>query len=148
MASRRQPRQSEKPAVQETPKPLDDLAVPRVAQALRLRRMGYTYQQIAERVGYADESGARNAIKKANARIIRDEARALVGWQLDQIDTALSVVLEAIAKNDKGSLWAVDRLVPLLKRQSELMGLDAPKADPSANVPVRREYVGVAVEEA
>ena len=105
---------------------------PRAAQALRLRRMGYTYADIATRVGYRDESGARKAIKNANARIIRDESRALVGYQLDQIDIALSVVMEAIAKRDKGSLWAVDRLVPLLKRQSELMGLDAPKPESQA----------------
>lgn len=108
---------------------LDFQAAPRAAQALRLRRLGYTYDEIAQRVGYANESGARKAVKTANARIVRDEARALVGYQLDQLDVALSVVMEAIAKRDKGSLWAVDRLVPLLKRQADLMGLDAPKPE-------------------
>lgn len=113
---------------------LDFQAAPRAAQALRLRRLGYTYDEIAERVGYANESGARKAVKTANARIIRDEARALVGYQLDQLDVALSVVMEAIAKRDKGSLWAVDRLVPLLKRQADLMGLDAKTENQSAQM--------------
>jgi len=112
--------------------PVDWQAAPRAAQALRLRRLGYTYAEIAQQVGYKNESSARSAVKTANSRIIRDEARALVGWQLDQLDLALSVVMEAIAKRDKGSLWAVDRLVPLLKRQADLMGLDAPKPESQA----------------
>src|SRR5690242_4790544 len=119
---------------QANPVPVDWQAAPRAAQALRLRRMGYTYAEIAERTGYASESGARKAIKNANARIIRDEARALVGYQLDQIDLALSVVMEAIAKRDKGSLWAVDRLVPLLKRQADLMGLDVKQESAGAGL--------------
>ena len=100
-------------------------AVPRVAQALRLRRLGYTYETIARMCGYQTESGARKAIKKANASIIRDDAQALVSYQLDLIDAALQVVMRRIATDDESSLWAVDRLTPLLKRQSELMGLDA-----------------------
>ena len=99
-------------------------ATPRVAQALRLRRLGYTYETIAQMCGYQTESGARKAIKKASAAIIRDEARELVSFQLDHLDAALQVVMARITRNDENSLWAVDRLIPLLKRQSELMGLD------------------------
>ena len=103
---------------------IDLNAAPRVAQALRLRRLGYTYEEIAHRCGYKTEAGARHAVKKANDRIVRDESRALVGWQLDMLDAALRVVMERIIANNKESLWAVDRLAPLLKRQAELMGLD------------------------
>lgn len=119
--------------------------MPRAAQAIRLRRLGYTYDEIARRCGYGDESGARKAIKRANARIVRDDARALVGWQLDQLDIALSVVMESVQRRDKDSLWAVDRLTPLLKRQAELMGLDAEK-NQGGGQSVTRRYVGVNVE--
>jgi len=105
--------------------PPDMNELPRAAQALRLRRMGYTYAEIAAQVGYANESGARKAVKKASASIIRDEARELVGWQADMIESALRVVNERIQRNDNYSLYAVDRLVTLSKRYSELMGLDA-----------------------
>ena len=115
---------------------LDFNAAPRVAQALRLRRLGYTYAEIATLCGYGNESSARSAVKKANAKIIRDEAQALVGWQLDMIDQALHVVLKRITADDKDSLWAVDRLTPLLKRQSELMGLDAERAAQSAQMAI------------
>lgn len=142
----RKPHKSDKPAAQANPVPLDMAAAPRAAQALRLRRLGYTYTEIAERVGYKEESGARKAIKQASKKIIRDEARELVGWQLDQLDIALQLVLQRIQRNDEYSLFAVDRLAPLLKRQAELMGLDAPKVDPASVQPIRREYVGVLLE--
>jgi len=106
------------------PVPLDMQAAPRAAQALRLRRLGFTYAQIAEQCGYKDESGARKVIKNATKRIVNEEARELVSWQLDALDEALQVVRSRIRKNDEHSLWAVDRLAPLLKRQAELMGLD------------------------
>ena len=141
--------QNEKPNAQEVNdspdsggEALEFEAAPKVARALRLRRLGYTYDQIAKKVGYQTEAGARLAIKKANAKIVRDEATALAGYQLDMLDTALSVVMSRIAKDDKGSLWAVDRLTPLLKRQAELMALDQPKVDVDALAlqNVRRVY--------
>lgn len=124
--------------------PLDFQAAPRAAQAIRLRRIGYTYDEIARQCGYANESGARKAVKTANARIIRDEARMVAAMQQDMLDAALQVVLKRITQDDTGSLWAIDRLVPLLKRQAELMGTDAPKPDAAlAQQPVRREYAVV-----
>src|SRR6185312_2176696 len=129
MPSSKRPRKREKAHAQQDAIPVDWQAAPRAAQALRLRRLGYTYQQIADQVGYGNESIARTAVNNANKRIIRDEAQALVGWQLDQIDIALNLVLRRIQRDDEYSLFAVDRLAPLLKRQSELMGLDAPKPE-------------------
>lgn len=120
--------------------PLDFNTAPRAAQALRLRRLGHTYDQIAQMCGYANESGARKAIKTANARIIRDEAQALIGFQSDMIEQALQVVNKRIQADDKDSLWAVDRLVPLLKRYSELLGLDAKGESATGATVVVREY--------
>lgn len=121
---------------------LDFQAAPRAAQALRLRRIGYTYDEIARRCGYANESGARKAIKKARAGIIRDEAQALVGWQCDMLDAALQVVMRRIVADNEDSLAAVDRLTPLLKRQADLLALDAPKATDAvaAGVVLIRRY--------
>lgn len=142
MARQRRTRDSENLNAQSTTVSLDFQAAPRAAQALRLRRLGWTYEKIAGQCGYANESGARYAIKKANAKIIHDEARALVGWQLDMIDEALQVVMARITANTTESLWAVDRLTPLLKRQADLMGLDTPvKSGETANqLPIIREY--------
>lgn len=117
----------------------DALSAPRVAIALRYRRMGFTYEQIAEKCGYSHASNARRVIKSAEARIIRDDARALVNLQLDMIQFAL--VQAVMPKIEKGDLWAVDRLNTLLKRQSELLGLDAkeaPVADANAVKVIRK----------
>lgn len=104
--------------------PMQDSSVElRTIKALRLRALGYTYAEIAHEVGWANESSAYRAIKKALGRTIRDEARALVNLQLDRIDFALMNAV--MPKVQKGDLWAVDRLVTLLKRQAELLGLDA-----------------------
>lgn len=116
-------------SAQANPVPVDWQAAPRAAQALRLRRMGYTYAEIAERCGYKEESGARKAIKKASQNIIQDEARELVQWQADALEEAIRLVRERIRRDDQYSLFAVDRLAPLLKRHSELFGIDAPKPD-------------------
>jgi hypothetical protein len=110
----------------------------RVEKALELRRMGYDYSEIAKRCGYADASGAFRAVDREIKKIQKDGAQALVQIQVDQIDLALTVVMEKINQHDKESLWAVDRLVPLLKRKSDLLGLDA-KTDMVVGATIVRE---------
>lgn len=114
---------------------------PKQATALRLRRLGYTYDQIAQKIGYKTASAARKLIKRAEREIVRDEARELVGWQLDRIDMALTRVMERIEQNGEYALFAVDRLAPLLKRQAELMGLDAEKDNLLASLPYTKRVV-------
>ncbi len=110
----------------EDPTQLDFHAAPRVAQALRLRRLGYSYAEVAARAGYRTEQAAVMAVRRAQRALVRDEARDLVARQSDLLDQALQVVMRRILADDEHSLWAVDRLVPLLKREADLLGLDAP----------------------
>lgn len=121
----------------------DVIATERLRLALQMRRLGHTYEEIAESCGYANASGAWKAIKKAESSVIRDEGRALVNRQLSYIDYALSTCVMPQVK--AGDLFAVDRMVALLKRQADLLGLDAPKEVPLIQQTVIREYpVGVA----
>lgn len=115
---------------------LDVNEVPRVVMAMRFRRLGHTYEEIAEKCGYSHASNARKAIKTAESKVIRDEARGLINMQLDMIQLALSNAV--MPKIEKGDLWAVDRLVPLLKRQAELLGLDAKETPLTAQVLIRQ----------
>ena len=132
MARRKEKKQDN----QESVNPSDTNAFSRVVLALQLRRIGHTYEEIAQRCGYASPSGAYKAIKAAEAKIIHDEARALVALQLSQIQFALTNAV--MPKIEKGDLWAVDRLVPLLKRQAELLGLDAKETPLVAQVLIRQ----------
>lgn len=137
---------AKKAATQEQPNPyVEDVnALPRVVLALRYRRLGHTYEEIATMCGYSHASNARKAIKQAEVKVIRDEARALINRQLDMIDFALSHAV--MPKVEKGDLWAVDRLAPLLKRQAELLGLDAAPHSPTTATVIIREYSQGAAE--
>jgi hypothetical protein len=126
-------------ANQEEPKKenVDTNATPRVNKALRFRRLGYTYDEIAHECGYAHASNARKAIKAEEAKLTRDDARSLVNLQLDRIDFALAkAVMPAI---EKGDFLAVNQLNILLKRQAELLGLDAPPHMPPQNATIVEE---------
>jgi hypothetical protein len=113
--------------------------VSRVALACRLRRAGYSYESIAEKAGYNNANTACQAVNRAMKKVIFDEAAMLKIWQLGQIEDALKVVMKRIIVDDSNSLWAVDRLAPLLKRQAELLGLDSKPNEIEASS-VRRVY--------
>lgn len=123
-------RQSEKQSGQESPVPRDMLAKERLARALHLRRMGFSYAECAEQAGYADESGARKAIKKALNRVINERAQDLAVFnaqefhlQLDRIDMALSQAVMPKIEQGGERLAAVNTLISLLKHQADLLGL-------------------------
>lgn len=102
----------------------------RATMALQLHVMGYTYQQIADKCGYANHSGALKAVKKLRAKLPIMDVRDTTAIQFMRIERG---ILECMRWMDErppqDRLWAIDRLVPLLKRQAELMGLDAPKPE-------------------
>jgi len=121
----------------------------RVARALYLRTMGYTYAEIARDVGWADESGARKAVQAELSRVVKTEARNLkehlVQLQLERIDLALRKAVMPQIEQGKHQLFAVDRLVLLLRHQAELLGLYPPKAGEAeqAMVVIREVPVGL-----
>lgn len=99
----------------------------RAEAALRLRIIGYGYAEIARRCGYTNPGTAWKAIKRLRDHQRTDDQRAMADLQSDRIEQAIVTVMESIENwAPKDKLWAVDRLAPLLKRQSELLGLDAP----------------------
>jgi len=106
----------------------DQSADSRAEQALKLRRIGYDYDSIAKQCGYSNRGAAFNAVKSLRKKLMKDDALAIAQIQSEQIDAALVIVNKRIAKDDEYSLYAIDRLVSLHKRQAELLGLDA-KAD-------------------
>jgi hypothetical protein len=105
---------------------IDVNAEDRAYQAYRYHVLGYTYREIAQMCGYQAHTTAMRAVKAVRTKTIVHDNRALIARQAERIEFASATVMQAIANwpvMDK--LWAVDRLVPLMKRESELMGLDA-----------------------
>lgn len=126
-------------------------AAARDAEACRMRRDGNTYEQIAERLGYAGRGEAYNGVQRALLAIVREPAEDLRNFELDRLDYMYYKVLEVLHRrhytvqhgkvvsladengnltpleDDAPVLNAVDRLLRIQERRARLLGLDAPK---------------------
>src|SRR5690242_211668 len=86
----------------------------RAKQALQLRKMGFTLEEIAQQCGYQDKSGAFRAIKRELANIPAEAAEELRTLELARLDHLYSVCYKRMLdKNTKDPLWAVDRLLAI-----------------------------------
>lgn len=120
-------------------------AAEKQAYALRLRRDGATYDDIARAVGYADKASAYNAIRKALAEITREPAadvKALELARLDKLYAEAMAIVDAsplLPEDDedadpdeafdaamKTRLDAIRTALKVSERRSKLEGLDAP----------------------
>lgn len=118
----------------------------RDAQAARLRAQHWTYQQIADELGYPNRSEAYRAVQRALKAAIREPGEELLALELERLDRlarAAEEVLEAhhvkvaggeIVYDEAGQpledtkpvLEAIDRLLKIQERRARLLGLDAP----------------------
>lgn len=97
------------------------------AQAVALRKQGFSFRQIASRMGMSVDgvhSAVVRSLRKLNeqTRLETAELRALEGEKLDTLQAA--IWKRAI----EGDLPAFDRVLKLMERRAALYGLDAPKA--------------------
>lgn len=113
----------------------------RAAKALSLRAKKLTYDEIATELGFVDRSHARKAVQRELDRVVvsnTEELRREENYMLDQLHTICWEL--AIDKNNKGRLFAVDRVLAISERRSKLMGLDVPTKDAAnPNMVVVRE---------
>ena len=92
-------------------------------QALELRKAAATYQVIADQLGYANHSGARKAVKSAMKAVLREPLEELFTLEAERLDAAqLAIWKRCLAGDDH----AIDRLLGIMKRRAELLGLRAP----------------------
>ncbi|MEV0915435.1 hypothetical protein AB0I93_14340 [Streptomyces sp. NPDC049967] len=118
----------------------------REAEAARLRSRGWTYQRIADELGWSNKGDAHHAVQKVLRDTVQeagDDLRALELTRLDALYVAATEVLERehitvsngrIVSRDDGTpilddapvLQAIDRLLKIQERRSRLLGLDAP----------------------
>jgi AraC-like DNA-binding protein len=123
----------------------------RAKQALQLRKMGFTLDEIATQCGYQDKSGAFRAIKRELANIPAEAAEELRTLELARLDHLYSVCYKRMLdKNTKDPLWAVDRLLAISESRRKLLNLDVKPDELPANTVVIREiapgYLGSPVE--
>lgn len=105
----------------------DPATAERWAKALEYRKAGVAYAVIAERLGYADHTGARYAVEKAIATLVREPAEEVRTLELERLDRMMLGLYEKATKGHEG---AVDRVLRIMDRRAKLLGLDhAPKDD-------------------
>lgn len=109
-----------------------DLAIERrrrQAEAVQLRIAGASLAVIAERVGYADPSGAQKAIMSALRQMLpeqeRDDARRLEIAKLDRLEMAAWT--RALAGGEDADK-AASTILRCVGMRAKLLGLEAPQA--------------------
>ncbi len=105
--------------------PSDINAAERAKLALMLRKQGYTLDEIARQVGYTHKSAACKAVKRELKQVPRSDAQELQTLEELRLDDLLKACMP---KAQGGDLWAIDRVIAISKRRSEVTGMDV-KAD-------------------
>ena len=90
------------------------------AEALELRAMGYSYQAVADEVGYASKGAAHKAVAQALRDIPREQAEQARELELGRLDE-----LQMAAMNGalSGDLFAIDRVLKIVESRAKLLGL-------------------------
>ncbi len=99
------------------------LAAERQGRAINLRKAGAGYEEIARQLGYAGPSGAYKAITTALHALTREPARELRDLELARLDDLLRGIWPDARE---GNVQKIDRVLKIMARRAELLGLDAP----------------------
>lgn len=91
--------------------------------ALRLRKAGVSYLDIAQQLGYRGASGAHAAVKSALKRTLQEPADELRNLELERLDAMLMGIWQQCQNGNQG---AIDRALRIMERRAKLLGLDAP----------------------
>jgi hypothetical protein len=94
----------------------------RTLEALRLRQAGFTYDEIAARVGYANRSSAFRAVSSALKRTLKEPCDAVRMVELTRLDQMIKALWPAA---EKGNLGSIDRVIKIMERRAKLLGLDS-----------------------
>lgn len=93
------------------------------AEMVALRLQGFTYEQIAERHGYATASAARQVVMRALAHVEAANVRDMRTLENARLDRAQAGLWPKVLQGDPR---ATDTWLRLSQRRARLNGLDAP----------------------
>jgi hypothetical protein len=108
-------------------------------KALELKKKGWTYQQIADGLGYANAMGAWCAVKAALKKGFVEAAEEFKLLELAKLDDIERRLWPLIRRRQGGrpapDYKALDRLLAISRRRAALLGLDAPREPGSGRRP-------------
>ena len=103
----------------------DANAAQRVALAVKLRTSKMTYDAIAKQCGYSNASACRKAVQRELDRVVVTNVDTLRREELMMLDSLQVECMKlALDKENKGRLFAIDRILSISERRCKLMGLD------------------------
>jgi hypothetical protein len=138
-----------KPSTQSAIQNRDVNATERARRALKLRSQMLTYDEIAAQCGYSTRDAARKAILRELDRVVVKDVEELRKTELHMLNMMHSEIWKMfIDVNNKGRLFAADRILAISERRSKLMGLDIPVDQAmNTNITLIREvpagYLGI-----
>ena len=95
----------------------------RETKVMELRAQGWTWQRIADEVGYASASAAKTAFDNAIKRTMQPVADEVRTLELERLDRFLSYLWDKI---EQGDPVAIDKGLKIMDRRAKYLGLDAP----------------------
>jgi hypothetical protein len=95
----------------------------RMGKAVELRKTGMSYDAIAAALGYADRSGAFNAVQTLVRRWQQEPAEEVRKMELERLDAMLFALWPRVLDGD-GRL--ADTALRILERRARYLGLDVP----------------------
>lgn len=99
----------------------------RDAEAVRLRRMGMTFDVIARTLGYSDSSAAHQALTRHMATYPREDVEAARQLECDRLDALQAAIWQrCMDSEDKLQTWAMDRALKISDQRARLLGLNRP----------------------
>ena len=95
----------------------------RHALALEMRKMGYSYDQIAEHFE-TSTSSARGLVKSAMEKLISEPGDEVRNLELQRLDQLWALAMNAAVAGDTD---AITKCLAIQQRRAKLQGLDAPE---------------------
>lgn len=122
-------------------------AAQRRAEAVKMRRDGARYSEIAKKLGYTTPASAVQDVQRALSAEIAEPAAELRAIEVQRLDMMWQATIEVLRaqhvvvsngrvvflndepiKDHGPILAAIDRLLKIQERRARLLGLDAPKS--------------------
>ena len=97
--------------------------IDRETEAIRLRRQGLTYEEVAKAVGYSSAPVAWTAVKSGMTKALREAADDLREFEAQRLDVAMAAIWDDVLTGDRSAIMC---LVKLIQERAKLFGLYAP----------------------
>jgi transposase-like protein len=117
------------------------IAAERQREALDLRRQGYSYSMIAERIGVSAQTCFRYVRDGIDSIIkeTKEEAEEIRTLELERLDELLRALWPGATD---GEPQAIDKALKIMERRAKMLGLDAPTKVAPTNPDGSAQYEG------